>query len=96
MYGFSVVCRLACGCCCANYWRDVWGGAPKSQTVCAYLNNDGCALARRDRPWVCNAYQCEISCAFDVGEITKKQAEKLIRLGFFHNRHMWELHLGTK
>lgn len=95
MHGFPVVCRLQCGCCC-DHWRDVWDDAPESQTACTYMNKDGCALSREDRPWACNSYQCEISKAFDEGAITKEQAEKFIELGFFHNRHMWKPHLGTK
>lgn len=95
MYQRDVICEIGCGHCC-GYWRDVWDNAPEEQKTCTYQNPDGCALAREDRPWPCNSFQCEISIAYSARELTLAQAKKFIELGFFHNRHMWKPHLETK
>lgn len=55
----DVICKIACGECCEEYWYEVFNLEYHPGYSCPHLMNNGCKLPRSKRPKDCLAYLCE-------------------------------------
>lgn len=56
----DIICKIACGECCEQYWYEVFGLDHYPGYACPHFTeNNGCKLPRSKRPKDCLAYLCE-------------------------------------
>ena len=85
---YSLVCPIACGVCCVEYWREVVEPEFPEQEVCPHLGPKGCKLPRKDRPDGCIEYMCELAEMARAGGVTKEQVALVLEAAAQENPHM--------
>jgi len=57
----DVVCPIACGECCRQYWYEAFPHLEIESYPgydCPHLKDAGCELERNKRPWACVNHLC--------------------------------------
>ncbi len=53
-----MICPIACGECCEQYWYQAFYIDKHPGLPCHHLGRKGCRLSREERPESCNNFLC--------------------------------------